>query len=79
MTTPNPSDKRDEDKRNDDKANPLQGEGNYAAARRYDKATTDFTQSGQVPDAAQRAQPRSEEEARALKEAEEKGASHAKR
>ena len=73
------SSSKQQDNRQDDKAQPLQGEGNYAAARRYDQATTDFTQSGKVDDAARKAQPRSPEEERSLKQAEEQGASHAKR
>lgn len=67
------------DNRQDDKAQPLQGEGNHAAARRYDQATTDFAKSGQVDEAARQAEPRSAEEERSLKQAEEQGASHAKR
>lgn len=73
------SSSKQQDNRQDDKAQPLQGEGNYAAARRYDQATTDFTRSGKVDDAARKAQPRSAEEERSLKQAEEQGASRAKR
>ena len=56
----------------------LQGEGNYEATRRYDKAATDFAQSGKVDEAARAAQPGSAEEARSLEQAEEEGKSHAK-
>lgn len=56
----------------------LQGEGNYDATRRYDKAARDFAQSGKVDEAARAAQPGSPEEAEALKRAEEAGQSHSK-
>lgn len=55
-----------------------QGEGNRDAARRYDEAQQQFVESGQVADAAKRAAPQSEREARELKRAEEQGKSHAK-
>jgi len=56
----------------------LQGEGNYDATRRYDKAATDFAKSGKVEEAARAAQPGSTEEAEELKRAEEAGKSHSK-
>ncbi|WP_076997963.1 hypothetical protein [Variovorax sp. KK3] len=56
----------------------IQGEGNYDATRRYDKATTDFVQSGKVDQAAKDAKPRSEAEAEEMRRAEEEGKSHAK-
>src|SRR6185295_18593944 len=37
---------------------PMQGEGNYTAGRRYDKAQHEFVKSGQVDDAAREAAPR---------------------
>lgn len=55
-----------------------QGEGNRDAARRYDEAQQQFVESGKVADAAKRAAPQSEQEARELKRAEEQGKSHAK-
>lgn len=58
---------------------PLQGEGNYTAGRRYDKAQKDFVQSGQVEEAARRAAPRTEEEREAMKKAEEEGRRHARK
>ena len=58
---------------------PLQGEGNYTAGRRYDKAQEQFAKSGQVDDAARRAAPESEEEREALKKAEEEGRRHARK
>lgn len=61
------------------KDNPdLQGEGNYDATRRYDKAAHEFAQSGKVDDAARAAKPASPEEAEALKRAERAGRSHSK-
>ncbi|MDN3920649.1 hypothetical protein [Roseateles violae] len=57
----------------------LQGEGNYDATRRYDQKLRRFVQSGQVPEAAERAAPRSEEEAREMEQAEEEGRSHARK
>ncbi|MEP7099712.1 MAG: hypothetical protein ABI781_04340 [Burkholderiales bacterium] len=56
----------------------LQGEGNYDATRRYDKAASDFAKSGKVDEAARAAQPGSAEEAEELKRAEDAGKSHAK-
>jgi hypothetical protein len=56
----------------------LQGEGNYDATRRYDKAATEFAKSGKVEEAARAAQPQTDEEAAAMKRAEEVGKSHAK-
>jgi hypothetical protein len=59
-------------------AQDLQGEGNYDASRRYDKAARDFAQSGKVDEAALAAQPGSPEEAADLQRAEEAGKSHSK-
>lgn len=56
----------------------LQGEGNYDATRRYDKATREFVESGRVDEAARAAEPISEKEAEELRQAEEAGKSHAK-
>lgn len=56
----------------------VQGEGDYEAARRYDKSVRDFAQSGKVEPAARRARPRSPEEEAQLKRAEEIGNSHTK-
>lgn len=54
------------------------GEGNYKASREYNEATKKFVESGKVDDAAQKAKPRNEQEARELREAEQAGKSHAK-
>jgi hypothetical protein len=64
MTTP----KKDE----------VQGEGDYEAARRYDKAAREFAESGKVEPAAHDAAPGSTAEAEELKRAEEIGKSHSK-
>ena len=53
----------------------IQGEGNYDATRRYDKATRDFVEAGKVEEAAQAAKPNSPEEAEQMKEAERTGKS----
>lgn len=58
--------------------NPLQGEGDYQAARRYRKSVRDFVRSGSVETAAGSAAPDSPRDAEALKRAEQSGASHSK-
>ena len=60
----------------DDKA--MQGEGNYDASRRYDKAAHDFAESGQEEAAARAARPASPAEAQALSDAERAGKAHSK-
>jgi hypothetical protein len=61
-----------------DKDQALQGEGNYDASRRYDKAAHEFAESGQVEAAARAARPMSPEEAEAMHLAELAGKSHSK-
>ncbi len=46
------------------------GEGNYKAARNYDKAAAAFAKSGEVEQAAKAAAPRNAKEAAELKQAE---------
>lgn len=58
--------------------NDLQGEGNYDAARRYDKAQREFVESGRVDDAARKAAPKNADEAEQLRQAEQDGKSRAK-
>ncbi len=60
------------------KKDDVQGEGDYEAARRYDKAARDFAESGKVEPAAHEAAPGSAAEAEEMKRAEEIGKSHAK-
>lgn len=55
-----------------------QGEGNRDAARRYNEAGKAFAESGRVERAAHDANPKNEQEARELRQAEEAGRSHAK-
>ena len=54
------------------------GEGNYKASRDYNERTKNFVESGKVDEAAAKAKPKNEQEARELKQAEEAGKSHAK-
>ena len=61
-----------------DNTSEVQGEGDYRAARRYDKAAQEFAQSGKLADAAQHAKPATPEEADELKRAERAGKSHSK-
>ena len=56
----------------------LQGEGNYDATRRYDKAAHEFAESGKVEEAARAARPTSPEEAEQMIRAELAGKSHSK-
>ena len=56
----------------------VQGEGDYNAARRYDKAAREFAESGKVDEAAREARPTSPEQADELNRAEREGKSHAK-
>lgn len=57
----------------------LQGEGNYAAARRHRESTEQFVKSGAVEPAARKAAPHDIDEAREMRDAEKAGKSHAKR
>jgi hypothetical protein len=54
------------------------GEGNYKATRDYNERTKDFIESGKVDEAAEQSKPKSEKEAREMREAEEAGKSHSK-
>ena len=56
----------------------VQGEGDYEAARRYDKASRDFAKSGKVEPAARDAAPDDARGAEELERAEEEGKSHSK-
>ena len=66
------------DQNRQDPDHSVQGEGDYNAARRYDKAAREFAESGKVEDAARDAKPTSADEADALRRAENEGKSHAK-
>lgn len=58
-------------------ADEVQGEGDYKAGRRYDKAAREFAESGKVDGAARQAAPDSAPQAADLDQAERKGASPA--
>ena len=60
------------------KPDPVQGEGDYDAGRRYDKAAREFAQSGKVEPAARDAAPDSVAEAEQMQQAEETGKSRSK-
>lgn len=56
----------------------VQGEGDYEAAKRFDKAERDFVRSGKVDQAAREAEPRSKDEAREMEQAERETRKHGK-
>ena len=56
----------------------VQGEGDYEAGRRYDKASREFAESGKVEPAAHDAVPDDAREAEDMERAEAEGKSHAK-
>ena len=54
------------------------GEGNYKASKDYNDATKKFVESGKVDEAAEKAKPKNQQEAREMQDAERAGKSHAK-
>ena len=54
------------------------GEGSYEATRDYQKNIKEYMKKADVEADAEKAKPRSDEEARDLKQAEEEGRSHSK-
>ena len=54
------------------------GEGNYKATQDYNERTKNFIDSGKVDEAAAKSKPKSDKEAREMREAEEAGKSHSK-
>ena len=54
------------------------GEGNYKASQQYNDATKKFVESGRVDEAARKAAPTSDAEARDMQRAEVEGKKHAK-
>ena len=56
----------------------VQGEGDYASARKYNEHGQAFAKSGKVEQAAQEAAPRNAQEQAAMRKAEAEGRSHAK-
>lgn len=57
---------------------PVQGEGDYEAARRFDKSEEAFVRAGKVEEAARRAKPVDSTEAAELERAEELGRNRGK-
>ena len=57
----------------------VEGEGSYKGSKDYNARTKKFIDSGKVEQAAQDAEPKSEEEKRALEEAERVGRKPAKK
>jgi hypothetical protein len=57
----------------------MQGEGNYSAGRRYDKAQQEFVKSGQVDEAARKSAPRSPDERAEMQESEQEGLRHTRK
>jgi hypothetical protein len=58
--------------------NKIQGEGDYEAARRFNEAEAEFVKAGRVPDAADKAAPRSSNEKEEMERAEQRGRQRAK-
>ncbi len=56
----------------------VQGEGDYASAKKFDDAEHAFVESGKVDEAAKAAAPRNAEEEAEMRKAEAEGRSHAK-
>jgi hypothetical protein len=56
----------------------VQGEGDYASAKKFNEHSQAFVQSGKVEQAAQDAAPRNAQEQAAMREAEAEGRAHAK-
>ena len=57
----------------------VQGEGDYASARKFDEAEKEFVASGKVPAAARAAAPKSEAEQKEMLEAEQAGKRRARK
>ena len=57
---------------------PVQGEGDYEAARRYNESVESYVKDNDVEEAARAAEPTSVDEARDLLDAEREGRAHAK-
>ena len=56
----------------------VQGEGDYASAKKYNEQAQAFAQSGKVEQAAKKAAPRNERERDEMRQSEDAGRSHAK-
>ena len=60
------------------KSGQVQGEGDYVAGRRFDKAERDFVESGKADEGARRAEPEDAGQASEMDEAEKVGKSRSK-
>ena len=60
------------------KKDQVEGEGSYSGTKDYNSRTGEFLRSGKVDEAARKASPQSEEEARAMQKAERMGKQRAK-
>jgi len=56
----------------------VQGEGDYASAKKYNEHAHEFAQSGKVEQAAREAAPRNAQEKEDMRKAEAEGRSHAR-
>jgi hypothetical protein len=63
------------ERKDDDK---VEGEGSYSGTKDYNQRTKKFVESGKVDEAAHDAEPKSDEEKRAMQEAERIGKKRAK-
>jgi hypothetical protein len=61
-----------------DRKDKVEGEGSYSGSKEYNKRTQKFVDSGKVDDAAKNAAPKSEQEAKEMKQAERVGKQHIK-
>ena len=62
-----------------DRKNGVEGEGSYSGSKDYNERTKKFVDSGKVEQAAQDAEPKSEEEKHAMQKAERIGKQRAKK
>jgi len=60
------------------KSGQVQGEGDYVAGRRYDKAQDEFVKSGKVDEGARKAKPEDPAVASEIEQAEQAGKAHSK-
>jgi hypothetical protein len=60
------------------KSGQVQGEGDYVAGRRFDKAEAEFVKSGKVEPGARKAKPEDPAQASELEQAEQAGKAHSK-
>ena len=58
--------------------NGVEGEGSYTASKNYNARTKKFVESGKVAEAARKAKPKNDKEAREMEEAEQIGKKRAK-